>query len=225
MQLAFDYAQPFGPLTSAEGDVVCSAGHKCVSFRGNYRSPGYTHFVALTDLLPTPDKVHVFTLKLSGLVFEYGMNAIALVVMHPTLVRTCGEASDDRRVLSIPSQEMAPASTTNVTCVLSNSTLRLYTSTEKPPYKKTASGKRKRELENFEFNSYCIDRFGWQQETGGIYTKEYNLEKLQMKGDMPKIGVRMDSTLGNVVAIVPTPERVKAVYRKNLSDLACVTYE
>ena len=121
----FDYGLPFGPLSGTDGEVVCSAGRKSVGFTGKARIIGYNYFVALSPLNPDV-KSHVWSLKMSGMVLEYGFNAIAIVVMHPDR-RLVLDASHPEDV-KIDSQDFAPYSTTVVTCVLSGSILKLYTS-------------------------------------------------------------------------------------------------
>eukprot|EP00966_Prymnesium_polylepis_P323267 7379481-Prymnesium_polylepis.1 len=132
--LSFDYSKPFGPLTGSCGDVVCSAAHKRVAFTGNSSAPGYTHFVALSPLNADAD-VHVWSLKLSGMIFEYGFNAIGMTMMHPDTTVVIGneyEISYGQNVVCIDSQDIAPYSTTIITCVLAGSLLKLYTTDGRP---------------------------------------------------------------------------------------------
>eukprot|EP00966_Prymnesium_polylepis_P267140 6171471-Prymnesium_polylepis.1 len=134
--LSFDYSKPFGPLTSSFGDVVCTAGPKSVAFTGKPSSPGYTHFVALSPLTVGAD-VHVWSLKLSGMFSDYGFNAIGIMIMRPDR-HILHEGYNARSLVGwddifIDSQDVAPYSATIVTCVLTGSELKLYTTDGRPP--------------------------------------------------------------------------------------------
>ena len=190
--LSFDYSKPFGPLTSSYGDVVCSAGAKSVGFTGKSSAPGYTHFVALSPLNAEAD-VHVWSLKLSGMFFDYGFNAIAIMIMHPD--RPIFLDAIHREDFKIDSQDIAPYSTTTVTCVLAGSVLKLYTTDGRPsgPHEWT------------EEQMYFLKDKAWKEVHKGIFGKVYSLDKLELDGVLPMIGLRMDCCLGNRAEVVPTP--------------------
>ena len=200
--LSFDYSKPFGPLTSSYGDVVCSAGAKSVGFTGKSSAPGYTHFVALSPLNAEAD-VHVWSLKLSGMIFDYGFNAIAIMIMHPhrpifldcsggdeavlqaELVNTVpslfpahlheGPNAIYRKDIKIDSQDIAPYSTTIVTCVLAGSVLKLYTTDGRPPG----------DYEWTEEQMYFLKDKTWEEVHKGIFRKVYSLDKLELDGVLP----------------------------------------
>eukprot|EP00966_Prymnesium_polylepis_P324526 7380564-Prymnesium_polylepis.1 len=186
----FDYGLPFGPLSGTDGEVVCSAGRKSVGFTGKARIIGYNYFVALSPLNPDV-KSHVWSLKMSGMVLEYGFNAIAIVVMHPDR-RLVLDASHPEDV-KIDSQDFAPYSTTVVTCVLSGSILKLYTSDGRAPV--------------------TLVR-------GGIFCKAYDLNGLKLEGALPMLGLRMDCSLGNAVDIVSTPHAVSQLIKEAADGMA-----
>ena len=188
--LSFDYSKPFGPLTSSYGDVVCSAGAKSVGFTGKSSAPGYTHFVALSPLNAEAD-VHVWSLKLSGMFFDYGFNAIAIMIMRPDRPIFLDRAI--REDVKIDSQDIAPYSTTTVTCVLAGSVLTLYTTDGRPPG----------DYEWTEEQMYFLMDKTWEEVHKGIFRKVYSLDKLN--GVLPMIGLRMDCCLGNRAEVVPTP--------------------
>ena len=190
--LSFDYSKPFGPLTSPYGDVVCSAGAKSVEFTGKSSAPGYTHFVALSPLNAEAD-VHVWSLKLSGMFFDYGFNAIAIMIMHPD--RPIFLDAIHREDVKIDSQDISPYSSTTVTCVLAGSVLKLYTTDGRPsgPHEWT------------EEQMYFLKDKTWEEVRYGIFRKVYSLDKLELDGVLPMIGLRMSCWLGNRVEIVSTP--------------------
>lgn len=188
--LSFDYSKPFGPLTNSYGDVVCSAGAKSVGFTGKSSASGYTHFVALSPLHVGGD-VHVWSLKLSGMFFDYGFNAIAIMIMHPD--RPIFLDAIHREDVKIDSQDIAPYSTTTVTCVLAGLVLTLYTTDGRPPG----------DYEWTEEQMYFLKDKTWEEVHKGIFRKVYFLDKLN--GVLPVIGLRMDCCGGNRAEVVPTP--------------------
>ena len=77
--------------------MVCGAGSKCVAFTSRVTTPVYTHFVALSPLNPELD-VHVWSLKMSGMVFDFGYDAIAIMIMHPDRPMDCTACAKTKRV-------------------------------------------------------------------------------------------------------------------------------
>ena len=176
--------------------MVCSSGAKRVAFTGKSSAPGYTHFVALSPLNAEAD-VHVWSLKLSGMFFDYGFNAIAIMIMHPD--RPIFLDAIHREDVKIDSQDIAPYSTTIVTCVLAGSVLKLYTTDGRPPG----------DYEWTEEQMYFLKDKTWEEVHKGIFRKVYSLDKLD--GVLPMIGLRMDCCLGNRVEIVSTPVVVSSL--------------
>lgn len=75
MPLCFDLSRPFGPL---DDGVECCVSRHSISFR-NGQHCGYTHHVHCSRICKA-DAIHVVTFHVSGLVQEYGLNAIAVVL-------------------------------------------------------------------------------------------------------------------------------------------------
>ena len=52
---------------------------------------------------------------------------------------------------------------------------------------------------------YFLKDKTWEEVHKGIFRKVYSLDKLELDGVLPMIGLRMDSCLGNRAEVVPTP--------------------
>ena len=52
---------------------------------------------------------------------------------------------------------------------------------------------------------YFLKDKTWQEVRKGIFRKVYSLDKLELDGVLPMIGLRMDWCLGNRAEIVSTP--------------------
>ena len=202
--LRFDFAQPFGPL---DDDVVCHAASKELCFVTNNNKKrkhsdapaSFTHHAMCTSLLPGPTATtHVWSLKITGLVADYGWNALALVLTTPPMV---GRLT---RSYIIISQEFAPYSATVLTCALLDDTLTMYASDGRAPSEQPAAGK--------EAQPFCGMPSEWKAHEGGIWINQVALSsQVALAGELPVIGVRMDPFLGNRVEIVTTPPQVKAL--------------
>ena len=126
--------------------------------------------------------------------FDYGFNAIAIMIMHPDRPIFL-DAIHCEDVVKIDSQDIAPYSSTTVTCVLAGSVLKLYTTDGRPPG----------DYEWTEEQMYFLKDKTWEEVHKGIFRKVYPLDKLELGGVLPMIGLRMDCCLGNRAEVVPTP--------------------
>ncbi len=52
---------------------------------------------------------------------------------------------------------------------------------------------------------YFLKDKEWEEVRLGIFRKGYSLDKLELDGVLPTIGLRMDSCLGNRAEVVSTP--------------------
>jgi hypothetical protein len=114
----------------------------------------------------------------------------------------------------IDSQDIAPYSTTIVTCVLAGSVLKLY----------TTDGRSPGEYEWTEEQMYFLKDKTWEEVRCGIFRTVYSMEKLDLDGVLPMIGLRMACCLGNSAEVVSTPVVVSLLDNTLLTNTGGVTY-
>ena len=78
LPLCFDYSRPFGNFHD-DDDLHCTLSRKSICFHNDRKGSGYEHGVQLTRL-QLDATVHVMSFRMEGLVQDYGLNAIAIVL-------------------------------------------------------------------------------------------------------------------------------------------------
>lgn len=205
--LEFDARRPIGPLN---GDETCTFGPKKVSFNA-MSSTGYTHGMQLKRLQPRTDLHHVFSLKITGLVADYGWNAVAVVMNkydgNPDTDDMFKAAYAMPHDLWIYSQFTCPWENTLLTLMVSptNAEIEAYVEMADDP---TAKESKKRSREDDEAMPYLLpnDKHLWTDCSNGM--KHRSFKGTFMDGKLPNIGVKISGDLGNAVEIVPASSRV-----------------
>lgn len=143
-QLCFDFSRPFGSFdghcTDNHDTLRCSLSRKTICFYNDKSGSGYNHGVQLSKLVPQ-STVHVMSFRMEGLVEEYGMNAIAIV-----LVREEAAMKLEDSLWMAKSQCFAPFRECIVTLQLDTAKGEV-TLVAEPVSCDTSLGKRKREVE------------------------------------------------------------------------------
>ena len=113
--MGFDLAQPYGPSGEWIGkNWVLKVSPKTVEYECP-GSAGYDCRIAFTPLQDNGDSVHVFAFRVSGLIYDYGWNAVRLHFVQ------------DKHSVHIDSQKWATDETCTLTCgVESNKEAHVY---------------------------------------------------------------------------------------------------
>ena len=217
--LIFDRSRPFGPL---EDDETCTVGRKAVSFDAR-RSTGYTHGMQLIKLAPQPTLNHVFSLKITGLKQEYGLNAVAVV-----MDKFDGNSPNDDMFkqgatraashdLWIYSQFTCPWKDTLLTLIVSPNDSKVDAYVEQLLDDASDDGvddgsmqKRKRATDGKDDKAMPYvpkdDAHLWSDLGDGL--KRRSFEAGFMNKKLPNIGVLLCGSLGNRAEIAPASPRV-----------------
>ena len=201
-KLAFDFSRPFGPLEIHE---ECHMSLTRVSFNGG-AACGYTHGIFCRALEPkTADPtIHVVTFHLSGLVQEYGLNAVSIWMRKPF-----GDL-DSQPLFVFQSQEFAPRNPSCVTLAVNdaNGSAWLVVASSF-----LTGEKRNREDEQPQWYHHSEEvQHAWRQVNEGVWAREFTVDGLAetiVGMPIPCVGLSLCATLSSRAEIVPCPARIK----------------
>jgi len=224
-KLEFDASRPFGPL---KNDETCTIGLKKASFDAK-SSTGYTHGIQLTRLEPRSDLHHVFSLKITGLMADHGMNAVAIVMdrvdgcdYHNNMFRKEKKSWPEPYCLWIYSQFTCPWENTLLTLVVSPSDSNVEAYVEQCTSDADESMKRTRDEDAMPFVATEDERRRWTDIGNGI--KHRSFEASFTHNKIPNIGVLMSGGLDNAVEIVPASLRIVQIMNDTHAPDSLVTY-
>lgn len=206
--LSFDGSRPF----SMSSTVTASLSTKCASFKEEMASTcGYMHSVQTVGFDKKSD-VHVFSIMMTGLVQEYGFNAIALGLCDED-----GACSIAESQFVAYSQNIAPYPCSILTCVYDskNGTIILFAERGAASLVEHVGAKRKRSIEqslltddcgNPEWYTTHDSKFHWTKIVDSeVYVSTTLRTKRAIDGKPPvpmRLTLWMDGTLGNEARIV-----------------------
>lgn len=205
MPLCFDLSRPFGPL---DDGVECCVSRHSISFRKGTHG-GYTHYVQCTPLCKA-DAIHVVTFRMSGLVQEYGLNAIA-VVLH----------NEDQDIAELSqsefceySQQFAPFPECCVTVALDDVSGSLQLLVTEAPIE--VGSKRARSSEdgtaaNDEPQWYHRPEHRWTCSEKNDVKVWSKVTKIKLGDALPRIGLRLCPLLSSKATIAECPVAVQDV--------------
>eukprot|EP00966_Prymnesium_polylepis_P131477 3040940-Prymnesium_polylepis.1 len=202
--MTFDLSKPFGPV---KDDTEARVSLKRCQFIGT-EAPGYNQFIACTAFVKGPEHptVHVASFKLSNMVQDHGLNAIALILRNEEDGTPLLEPDEwNNYMLTIRSQWCAPFETSIWTLVvfLDKKTVRLYMQDGRTG----GTGKRKHEDDPQWYFPTAADKNSTVEHTDGemtFWVKEWEILELRD----PIVCFRMCGALQNIVDIVPVPRAV-----------------
>lgn len=218
-QMQIDLSRPFGPFLDESQE--CTLTRNSISFRGGktHDSVGYTMFAQFTPLQPTYTK-HILSLQIEGLVQEYGMNAVAIVLDDES--KPLDATLKWSHLFVAKSQNCMPFDISWMTMVLDTEAKTVTLYAEGTPTE--VGGKRPRLTWDQTHSTYRnaaapqwdqtrCDK--WKEVDDQLYTMKYNADYL-LAERMPLVGVRMDGMLGNKVSVI-RPTRTAAFQHIELS--------
>jgi hypothetical protein len=215
-QLVFDHRRPFGPL---EDNDTCTTGLKTLSFDSKAKAIGYTHGMQLSPLLKhraEAPMVHVLSLKLTGMVQEYGFNAVSVVMqrydggLDDIFSPLCPARKYD---LELISQFTCPWEHTRMTLAVDPDKSKVSLYVEQAIDDGKPGDKRRRDDPDPTampyFNDPKEEAALWTDHGEGIKSRHYTTTWMHFKS--PNIGIRMSAGLGNRVEIVPVSAKAAAI--------------
>lgn len=214
-KLVYDHRRSFGSL---DGNDTCTIGLKTVRF--DTASAGYTHGMQLSPLMKhQEDKpmVHVLSLKITGMVQEYGFNSVSIVMDRYD--GGLDDMFDPRRAstnhydLELISQFTCPWEHTLATLAVDPAKNGVTLYVEQAVVDDKSGDKRRRDEPLPTAMPYFTNPKEetplWTDNGRGIKYRHYSTTWMQSK--TPNIGIRMGGLLGNRVDIVPVSVDAAAI--------------
>ena len=215
-QMQIDLSRPLGPFLDESQE--CTLTSNSISFRGSktHNSFGYTMYAHFTPLHSSPTYTkHILSLQVEGLVQEYGLNAVAIVLddeskqLDPNLKLS--------HLFVAKSQTCMPFDISWMTMVMDTAAKTVTLYAEGTP----TEVRGKRPLVTPQWDQTHCDK--WNEVDDRVYMMKYNADYL-VAGRMPLVGVRMDGMLGNKVSVI-RPTRTVAFQHIVDMTSSTVVYE
>ena len=213
--LCFDPTRPFGTL---DDGVECRISNKTISFHDAQKRSkqyGYAHVAQCSPLCGDKKRQHVVCFRVTGLVQEYGLNAVEFT-LDPEDRRVEPGSSRRDHVWSEDSQHFAPYPTCFITFLYdtAKSTLTLYAEGDQD----SSGAKRKRTDDAPEWYQGRSAFTPYTKVASGLWMSKVHDLVPPVDGAPMRFGVRMSSMLDNVVTIVdPLKTRAWQMLRDELT--------
>ena len=176
--MCFDATKPIGMDSACMIDPTAFVSLKSIEFC-NKRSAGYDCKVSLTPMEKSKEAIHVFALRMSNLIYEYGWNAVQIQFDQ-----------GDLSTVSINSQNFATDAECTVTCIVQATHVDMY----------VESGPNPDPLPRLDNASKPL----LQNEKGFVYH-----QRIDINADMPVPNVNLSIMSKNKIEIVSAPMNMR----------------